>query len=130
MPGALVDGQDCIAMHEAVTEAARRARSGDGPSLIEGLTYRYEEHSLGLGRVRRGEYRTQDEIEQWRKRDPIAIHTERLVNGKIATEAECEAISDQTRSEVEEAVEFARNSPFPEPDALFEDMWASPVPAP
>ncbi|MEX0761971.1 MAG: thiamine pyrophosphate-dependent dehydrogenase E1 component subunit alpha [Dehalococcoidia bacterium] len=128
MPGVLVDGQDAIAMYEATTEAVRRARSGEGPSLIEGLTYRFEEHSLGLGRVRRGEYRTGDEIEQWRKRDPIVIHTDRLVAQGIATLEECEAVRDETMAEVDEAVEFARNSPFPDESELFEDMWATPIP--
>jgi pyruvate dehydrogenase E1 component alpha subunit len=130
MPGVLVDGQDAIAMYEAMSEAVRRARAGEGPTLIEGLTYRYEEHSLGLGRVRRGEYRTQDEINDWRKRDPIVIHTERLVSQGIATQAECDAISAEVLEEVEEALEFARNSPFPGPEELFEDMWANPVPQP
>ena len=130
MPGVLVDGQDVIAMYEAMSEAVRRARAGEGPTLIEGLTYRYEEHSLGLGRVRRGEYRTEDEINDWRKRDPIVIHTERLVSQGIATQEECDALSDEVLKEVEEALEFARNSPFPGPEELFEDMWANPIPQP
>jgi TPP-dependent pyruvate/acetoin dehydrogenase alpha subunit len=130
MPGVLVDGQDVMAMFEATTEAVRRARAGEGPTLIEGLTYRYEEHSLGLGRVRRGEYRTEDEINDWRNRDPIVIHTDRLIAQGIASVAECQLMSDQIKQEVEDAVEFARNSPFPEPGALFEDMWADPIPAP
>ncbi len=130
MPGVLVDGQDAIAMYEATSQAVARARAGEGPTLIEGLTFRYEEHSLGLGRVRRGEYRTEEEIEEWRKRDPIVIHTERLIAQGIATAEECEAISEEIKQEVEEAVEFARNSPFPEPADLFDDMWADPIPAP
>lgn len=130
MPGVLVDGQDVIAMYEAMSEAVRRARAGEGPTLIEGLTYRYEEHSLGLGRVRRGEYRTEEEITDWRQRDPIVIHTKRLVSQGVATQEECDAISAEVLKEVEEALEFARNSPFPEPEALFEDMWANPIPQP
>jgi len=130
MPGVLVDGQDCIAMYEATTEAVRRARAGEGPTLIEGLTFRYEEHSLGLGRVRRGEYRTQEEIDAWRKRDPLVIHTERLISQGIATQEECDAVSAEVLKEVEGSVEFARNSPFPGPEALFEDMWADEIPAP
>ena len=130
MPGVMVDGQDAIAMYEAVSEAARRARAGDGPTLIEGFTYRFEEHSLGVGRVRRGEYRTEEEIARWRKRDPIVIHTERLVSQGVATAGECEAIEDATRRDIEQALEFARNSPYPEPSALYEDMWANPIPLP
>ena len=117
-------------MYEATTEAVRRARAGEGPTLIEGLTFRYEEHSLGLGRVRRGEYRTQEEIDAWRKRDPLVIHTERLISQGIATQEECDAVSAEVLKEVEGSVEFARNSPFPGPEALFEDMWADEIPAP
>ena len=130
MPGVLVDGQDAIAMYEAVSQAARRARAGDGPTLIEGLTYRFEDHSVAVARVRRGEYRTEEEIARWRKRDPIVIHTERLVSQGIATAEECGAVEEAARREVEEALEFARNSPYPEPAALYEDMWANPIPQP
>ncbi len=130
MPGVLVDGQDVIAMYEATVEAVRRARAGEGPTLVEGLTYRFEEHSLGLGRVARGEYRSEEEIAEWRKRDPIIIHTERLVSQGIATQDECDEIDRQQRAEVDEALDFARNSPYPEASALHEDMWANPIPAP
>ena len=130
MPGLLVDGQDVIAMYEATTAAVKRARAGEGPTLIEGLTYRFEEHSLGLGRVRRGEYRTQEEIDSWRERDPLDILEKTLISQKIATREECDAINASTVEEVEKATDFARNSPFPEPEALFEDMWANPIPLP
>jgi TPP-dependent pyruvate/acetoin dehydrogenase alpha subunit len=130
MPGILVDGQDVIAMYEATAAAVKRARAGEGPTLIEGLTYRYEEHSLGLGRVRRGEYRTEEEIESWRQRDPLDILEKTLISQGIATREECDAINAATVDEVEKATDFARNSPFPEPEALFEDMWANPIPLP
>ena len=130
MPGVLIDGQDAIAMYEATVAAVERARSGQGPTLIEGLTYRYEEHSLGLGRVRRGEYRTNDEIDEWRKRDPINIHEGYLIKNNVASREECDSIASDTEKLIDEAVDFARNSPFPEPDALFEDMWANPIPRP
>ena len=122
MPGLLIDGQDAIAMYEATVEAVRRARAGEGPTLIEGLTYRFEEHSLGLGRVRRGEYRTEEEIEKWRQRDPIVIHEDRLIAQGIASREECDAVNAETQEEVERAVDFARNSPFPEESYVFEDM--------
>ncbi len=130
MPGILVDGQNAEAMYEATTEAVKRARNGEGPTLIEGLTYRFEEHSLGLGRVRRGEYRTQDEIDKWRDRDPILIHTKKLIDRGVLSEEECNEIEKRSYAETEEAVEFARNSKFPEPDDLYEDMWANPIPKP
>ena len=130
MPGILVDGQDAIAMYEATSAAVKRARAGEGPTLIEGLTYRYEEHSLGLGRVRRGEYREQSEIDEWRKRDPLVILEDTLISQGIATREECDAINAETVEEVEQATDFARNSPFPEPEELFDDMWANPIPLP
>jgi len=130
MPGILVDGQDAIAMYEATQAAVERARKGEGPTLIEGLTYRYEEHSLGLGRVRRGEYREQSEIDEWRKRDPLLILESALISQGLATREECDAINAETVEEVEMATEFARNSPFPEPEDLFDDMWAQPIPLP
>ncbi|MDP6666574.1 MAG: thiamine pyrophosphate-dependent dehydrogenase E1 component subunit alpha [Dehalococcoidia bacterium] len=130
MPGLLVDGQDAIAMYEATVEAVRRARVGEGPTLIEGLTYRYEEHSLGLNRARRGEYRTEDEIDTWRDRDPIVLHEDRLISQGIATREECDAVNTETQEEVEKATDYARNSPFPKESDLFEDMWANPIPQP
>ncbi|MDA0596659.1 MAG: thiamine pyrophosphate-dependent dehydrogenase E1 component subunit alpha [Chloroflexi bacterium] len=130
MPGMLVDGQDVIAMYEATAAAVARARAGEGPTLIEGLTYRFEEHSLGLGRVARGAYRDEAEIAEWRKRDPLDILEKTLTSQGIATREECDAINAETVAEVERATDFARNSPFPEPKALFEDMWANPIPQP
>ncbi len=130
MPGLLIDGQDAIAMYEATVEAVRRARAGEGPTLIEGLTYRFEEHSLGLGRVRRGEYRTEEEIDSWRQRDPIVIHEDRLISQGITSREECDAVNTETQQEVDRAVDFARNSPFPEEADLYEDMWANPIPQP
>ena len=130
MPGILVDGQDAIAMYEATSAAVARARAGEGPTLIEGLTYRFEEHSLGLGRVARGEYRSKEEIAMWRQRDPLDIHEAKLISQGIATREECDAINAETVAEVERATDFARNSPFPEEADLFEDMWANPIPLP
>ena len=127
MPGILVDGQNVEAMYEATTEAVKRARNGEGPTLIEGLTYRFEEHSLGLGRVRRGEYRTSEEISKWRERDPIGVHSQKLIDRGVLSEDEIDKIESNSKKEIEEAVEFARNSKFPEPEELFEDMWANPI---
>ncbi|MCI0880459.1 MAG: thiamine pyrophosphate-dependent dehydrogenase E1 component subunit alpha [Chloroflexi bacterium] len=128
IPGVLVDGQDVIAMYEAVSVAVARARAGDGPSLIEGLTYRYHDHSLGLNRIVRAPYRDEEEVEQWKARDPIKIHKERLLSQDIATQAEIDQLEQEVMQQIDEAVEFARESPYPEPSALFEDMYANPIP--
>ncbi len=127
MPGVLVDGQDAIAVWEATHEAVLRARAGQGPTLIEAMTYRYEDHSLGLDRIRKAEYRTQGEIEEAMKRDPLSIHRTAMTSHGFTTAEECDQIEAKVKLEIEEAVEFARKSPFPEPDDLFDDMWATPV---
>ena len=128
IPGVLVDGQDVIAMYEAVSEAVARARSGQGPTLIEGRTYRYYEHSLGLNRIVRDLYREDDEVEEWKKRDPISIHKERLLDQGIATQEEIEQMENEIKEQIEDAITFARESPYPEPEALFEDMFSNPIP--
>jgi pyruvate dehydrogenase E1 component alpha subunit len=128
IPGVLVDGQDVIAMYEAVSEAVARARAGQGPSLIEGRTYRYYEHSLGLNRIVRDPYRQEEEIDEWRRRDPIDIHKERLLSQNIATQAEIDEMEAEVVAQIDEATEFARQSPYPEPEDLFKDMYANPIP--
>jgi pyruvate dehydrogenase E1 component alpha subunit len=121
MPGILVDGQNAEAMYEATAEAVKRARNGDGPTLIEGLTYR---------RVTKGEYRSKEEIDKWKERDPIDIHTKKLIERGTLSESECKEIENNSIEEIEEAVNFARNSKFPEPEDLFNGMWANPIPKP
>lgn len=128
MPGVLVDGQDVVAMYEAVSEAVNRARAGLGPSLIEGKTYRYRDHSEGLNRIVREPYRTDEEVEEWKKRDPLDIHKARLISQQIATEAEVTAIEEQAHKAIEDALEFGRESPFPEPEELFDDLYTNPIP--
>ena len=128
IPGVLVDGQDVIAMYEAVSEAVARARAGEGPALIEGRTYRYFDHSLGLNRIVRDPYREDEEVEHWKQRDPIIIHAKLLLSQGIATQAELDALEAEIAAEIDEATEFARQSPYPEPSALFEDMFANPIP--
>ena len=127
MPGVLVDGQDVIAMHEAVSAAVARARAGQGPTLIEGRTYRFYEHSLGLGRIVRDSYRDDEELEEWKLRDPIVIHKAHLLEQGVATQDEIDEIESEVKALIEEAVAFARESPYPEPEALFEDMFADPI---
>ena len=124
IPGVLVDGQDVIAMHEAVG----RARAGQGPSFIEGRTYRYYEHSLGLDEIIPDPYRDDDEVEDWKQRDPILMHKERLLEQSIATQEEINQIEIEVKEQIQEAITFARESPYPEPSELFEDMFADSIP--
>ena len=128
MPGILVDGQDVMAMYEATTQAVARARAGEGPSLLEARTYRYEDHSEGLGRILRDAYRSEEEEEEWRNRDPIDIHVKLLLDQGIATQEEIDQTQSDVNAAVEGALEFARQSPYPEPEDLFTDMYADPIP--
>jgi len=131
MPGIIVDGQDAVAMYEAVRDAVAHARSGGGPTLLEAKTYRYQDHSEGIqriGAVAREPYRSQEEIDYWKGRDPISIHKELLLAHTIATESEVEEVDNMAKAEIEDALEFARNSPYPEPESVFEDMFANPIP--
>ncbi len=128
MPGVLVDGQDVMAMHEATVVAVQRARAGEGPSLIEAKTYRYEDHSEGLNRILREPYRTDEEVEQWKERDPISLHSTWLKEQGVATEEEIDSVRSEVSQAIDDALEFARNSPYPEADDLFTDMYADPLP--
>ena len=127
MPGVLVDGQDAIAVWEATNEAVRRARAGEGPTLIEAMTYRFEDHSLGLDRIIKSSYRTDEEVKVAMERDPLVIHRATMISHGFSTEAECDEIESAAKDDIAGAVEFARNSPYPEPGDLYDDMWATPV---
>lgn len=128
IPGLHVDGMDVMAMYEAAKKAVERARAGEGPSLIEGLTYRYYDHSLAVRRIVRIPYRTEEEIESWKQRDPIDRHRRYLLGHGIMFADEIEAMEEEVKAEVKEAERFGRESPFPEPQELFEDMYANPIP--
>ena len=128
MPGVLVDGQDVTAMFEATVQAVERGRSGQGPTLIEARTYRYEDHSEGLVRILRESYRTDEELAQWRQRDPIELHSRWLVEQEIASADEIEEVRNEVAETIAEALEFARASPYPDAEDLMADMYADPLP--
>jgi 2-oxoisovalerate dehydrogenase E1 component len=111
IPGVCVDGNDGVAVYEAAGEAIARARAGGGPTLIECKTYRTRAHAEGM---RDAGYRTADEVDAWKARDPIKHFTSRVLNDGLVTQAELDTISQEVRASVEDAVEFAKNSPFPE----------------
>jgi pyruvate dehydrogenase E1 component alpha subunit len=116
IPGVTVDGNDPIAVYAAVAEAADRARAGDGPSLIEAVTYRYRGHS----KSDRQAYRTRDEVQEWMDRDPIPLFASRLGY----SEAESAAMQAEAVEQIEEAVAFAEASPEPEVSAIMEGVYA------
>ncbi len=127
MPGVIVDGQDVVAVYEAVREAVARARAGQGPSLVEARTYRYHDHSEGLNRVVRDPYRSEAEIEEWKGRDPISIHEDRLISQGIASEDEVRGLEAECLGAIEEALRFAHESPYPDPEEIFDDVYSNPI---
>jgi 2-oxoisovalerate dehydrogenase E1 component len=121
MPGIAVDGNDVLAVYEAASKAVARARSGGGPTLIEGKTYRTRPHAEGM---RDGGYRTQAEIEAWKARDPLKIYQEWLLAEEIVNVEEFEAIEGQVKATVEEAFEFSKNSPWPDPETVLDHIFS------
>jgi pyruvate dehydrogenase E1 component alpha subunit len=120
------DGQDVLAVLDAVEEAVARARRGEGPTLVEVVTYRFHEHSEGL---RLGtDYRDAEEKEAWLQRDPIVLFRNYLVAEGIATEAEMDELEAAVLDEVEAAVAFTDASPFPDPAIAFADLYTEPTP--
>jgi pyruvate dehydrogenase E1 component alpha subunit len=120
MPGTVVDGNDLLAVVEAADAAVSRARAGEGPSLLECKTYRLRGHS----KSDRNLYRTKEEIEEWRARDPIPRLRDALVEAGRLDAAEAAAIEASAAAEIEAAVEFARTSPDPDPAQLERDVYA------
>ena len=118
---AVVDGNDVLAVYGAAGEAAARARAGDGPTLIECRTYRTRAHSEGM---RDAGYRTQEEVDEWKERDPIKRFHQWLLDSEEAGAETLEAIEKEVQATVAEAAEFARNSPWPEPDTVGEHVFS------
>ncbi len=120
MPGVVVDGNDVLAVQEAVAEAVKRARNGEGPSLVECKTYRWRGHFEGDACT----YRCKEELEEWIAKDPIPRFEAKLIESKTLTEKEVDKIKSRIAEEIEEAVEFAKESPMPSASALMEDVYA------
>jgi len=119
MPGDTVDGMDPEAVHEAVTRAVKRARAGEGPTLLEMKTYRYKGHSMSDPQ----KYRTKEEVEEYKDRDPVETSKARLLEYFKVSEEEIETINERVRVEVEECVKFAEESPWPSDDELLKDVY-------
>ena len=121
MPGIIVDGMDVVAVHEAAVEAAARARRGDGPSLIEAKTYRFYNHhgiqNLGL------KYRGDDEVAEWKLRDPIFTFEDRMIESGNATRDDFDTVWAELRADIATAIEFAEASPLPDPDMVLADVY-------
>jgi pyruvate dehydrogenase E1 component alpha subunit len=118
IPGERIDGNDVLAVRDAVLRMADRSRTGGGPQLIEAMTYRFRGHSMGDPQ----RYRTREEVEEAKSRDPIARWRRALQEDDLASEDELRKVEDEVEAEVEDSVRFAENSPAPDPGGLRDDV--------
>jgi pyruvate dehydrogenase E1 component alpha subunit len=119
MPGDSLDGMSCEAVHEGVARAVKRAREGDGPTLLEIKTYRYKGHSMSDPQ----KYRSKEEVEEYKDKDPLETTLKTIYDSGFATEADIEAITERVRLQVEESVQFAEESPWPDDSEVYKDVY-------
>lgn len=119
MPSMSVDGMSPEAVHEAIEEAAERARKGEGPTLLDIRTYRYKGHSMSDPQ----KYRSKDEVKEYQSKDPIEHCLKVIQDNKFLSEKEIEKIKEDVKKEVEESVKFAEESPLPDGSELYEDVY-------
>ncbi len=120
MPGQTVDGMDVLAVYEVVKEAVERARRGEGPTLIEAITYRYKGHSKSDKQV----YRTKEEVQSWMKRDPIPRYRTWLIEHGYLKEEEAQALEARAQATIDQAIAYAEESPEPDVSHLLQDVYA------
>lgn len=120
MPSKPVDGMDVIAVHNAMDEAVQRARKGDGPTFLEIRTYRYKGHSMSDP----AKYRTKDELEKYKGLDPLITTKAAIMKKKYANTKWFEEVEADVKKQVDEAVKFAEESPYPDVDELYKDIYA------
>jgi pyruvate dehydrogenase E1 component alpha subunit len=119
MPADSIDGMSAEAVHEAVTRAVKRARQGDGPTLLEIKTYRYKGHSISDPQ----KYRTKEEVDEYKQRDPIQQVLDTILSKKYATQEEIDAINKRVNDTVTESVKFAEESPWPDDSEVLKDVY-------
>jgi pyruvate dehydrogenase E1 component alpha subunit len=124
IPGERIDGNDVLQVYKAANEAVRRAREGEGPSLIECVTWRWRGHSEGDPEHY---YRTQEETAVWMEKDPIAMLQNRLIQAQYADQAAFEAINEAVMKEIDDAVDFGEQSAYPDITEVIADVYAEPM---
>lgn len=120
MPSLSVDAMACETVYEAVAEAAERARTGGGPTFLELRTYRYKGHSMSDPQ----KYRTKEEVEEYKKLDPIETVLATILKKKYASQKDIDEINARIDKEIDNCVTFAENSPFPDDSELYKDIYA------
>ncbi len=121
MPADKVDGMVPESVHEAVARAVKRAREGDGPTLLEMKTYRYKGHSISDPQ----KYRSKEEVEDYKDQDPINKVLKTILENEFATQAEIDAIDNKINTIVEESVKFAEESPWPDDSEVYKDVYVN-----
>ncbi len=121
IPGVVVDGMDVLAVFEATQTAVERARKGDGPSIIEAVTYRYRGHHVGDVKPN---YRTDEELEDWKKRDTIQRLRDQMMKDNVLSEEEAVALEQEVQRQVDESVEFGKSSPLPSVEEVTDHVYA------
>jgi pyruvate dehydrogenase E1 component alpha subunit len=119
VPGLHCDGMDVVETHQVMREAIRRAREDRQPQLVEAITYRFRGHSMADPE----EYRTKDQVAEWRKRDPITSFADELVQAGALPQGDPERMDEATVRRVDDAVAFADKAPFPTPESLYDDIY-------
>ena len=122
MPSEPVDAMSVEAVHVAVANAAERARAGEGPTLLEFRTYRYKGHSMSDPQ----KYRTKEEVDEYKKRDPIEVVRGVILERKFASEKDLESIENKVNAQVEDSVKFAEESNYPDPKEALTDIYTQP----
>ena len=119
MPSTQVDGMKCETVHDAIKAACERARNGEGPTLLEMRTYRYKGHSMSDP----ANYRTKEEVDGYKSKDPLEQLLETIKKNKYATDKELEAIEKKVKDKIDESVKFAEESPYPDASELYKDVY-------
>lgn len=119
MPADTIDGMSAEAVHEGMSRAVKRAREGGGPTLLEIKTYRYKGHSISDPQ----KYRTKEEVEEYKQKDPIQALLKTIYDAKLATEEEIGAINERVNAAVAESVKFAEESPWPDDSEVYKDIY-------
>ena len=123
LPGVIVNGQDVDEVYEATVEAVERARDGGGPTVIEAKTYRFHGHYEGDPQW----YKENEDLPEWRTADPVETYAERLLDDDEISEEELDELRAEIEAEIEEAIEFGRDSPLPEPAEAYEGLYAEEI---
>jgi pyruvate dehydrogenase E1 component alpha subunit len=119
IPGIVADGNDVIAVYEAIKEAVERARFGKGPTLVECKTYRRCGHSRGDGNL----YRDKEEEEEWFAKDPLPRMKSKLINIGLLTDESAEEMKEEIEAEIDAAIKYAQESPNPKPEDTLKDVF-------